>query len=72
MLPFQLLVALTFCQVSLALHFYLNTGESKCFFEELPVDTLMVGRIDAFEKNLATGVYEKAANLRVEITVDVC
>lgn len=54
-----------------ALHFYLNTGETRCFFEELPQDTLVVGRIDAFEYDQHSGQYLKNQNLNVEFTVDV-
>lgn len=54
-----------------ALHFYLNTGETRCFFEELPLNTLVVGRIDAFEYNQQLGMYLKNPNLNVEFTVDV-
>lgn len=54
-----------------ALHFYLSTGETRCFFEELPLNTLVVGRIDAFEYNQQLGMYLKNPNLNVEFTVDV-
>lgn len=54
-----------------ALHFYLNTGETRCFFEELPADTLVVGRVDAFEHNQHLDTFIKSPNLNVEFTVDV-
>ncbi|KAK6460513.1 membrane protein [Scheffersomyces coipomensis] len=63
-------LVLIFAQLSNALHFYLNTGETRCFFEELPEDTLVVGRIDAYEKNDHNGEFDRNSNLRVQITVD--
>ena len=30
-----------------ALYFYMNSGTPKCFFEELPKDTLVVGTLDS-------------------------
>jgi hypothetical protein len=66
------LAAIFFLLVNVnALHFYLNTGETRCFFEELPLNTLVVGRIDAFEYNQQLGMYLKNPNLNVEFTVDV-
>lgn len=65
-----LTVLFVFFQYSTALHFYLRTGDTRCFYEELQEDTLVVGKIDAYEKN-DQGEYFKNGNLRVEITVDV-
>ncbi|ABN65202.1 membrane protein [Scheffersomyces stipitis CBS 6054] len=64
-----LTVLFVFFQYSTALHFYLRTGDTRCFYEELQEDTLVVGKIDAYEKN-DQGEYFKNGNLRVEITVD--
>lgn len=61
---------LSLLHVTTALHFYLSTGETRCFFEELPDDTLVVGRIDAYENQEHSSEYVKSPNLRVEITVD--
>lgn len=67
----KLLVAF-FCLFSQAfgLHFYLNTNEVRCFYEELPEDTLVVGKIDAYEKKDQTETYVKNENLYLEITVE--
>ncbi|KAK6459106.1 uncharacterized protein RJT20DRAFT_124270 [Scheffersomyces xylosifermentans] len=62
-------VLLMLVQFSTALHFYLRTGDVRCFFEDLPENTLVVGRITALEKN-EHGTYIENPNLRVEITVD--
>lgn len=70
MIPTTLLaVLLTILQVSSALHFYVQTGETKCFFERLNLETLVVGKIDAFE-HVEPNDYVKTPNLRVEITID--
>ncbi|RCK64176.1 Protein ERP5 [Candida viswanathii] len=53
-----------------ALHFYVKTGETKCFFEELQEDTLVVGKIDAYEKQDHGNEYFKSPNLKVQITVE--
>lgn len=53
-----------------ALHFYLKTGESRCFFEDLPADALVVGKIDAYEYDERVGDYFKNNNLKLVITVD--
>lgn len=55
-----------------ALHFYLKTGETRCFFEELPQDALVVGKIDVYELNQNTNDYHKSPYLGLQITVDVC
>lgn len=39
----SLLVLLGLSQFSNALYFYLNAGENRCFLEELPKDTIVVG-----------------------------
>ena len=63
-------VLLVLVQCTNGLHFYLKTGETRCFFEELSQDTLVVGRIDATE--LANnGEYVENHNLQLQITVEV-
>lgn len=54
-----------------ALHFYVNTDETKCFFEELPKDTIAVGKFAVYEFDSNSNDYvENNNNLKVEITVD--
>ncbi|KAF7583246.1 emp24/gp25L/p24 family/GOLD protein [Clavispora lusitaniae] len=60
---------LLFCYVQ-ALHFYLKTGEIRCFYEDLQVDTLVVGKIDAYDFDEQTNEYFKSNKLKVRITVD--
>lgn len=67
---FKLLGLLSLIHLSSALHFYLNTGESRCFFEELPRDTLVVAKIEALEYNEHSNDYYKNPNLRLEFIVE--
>ncbi|EGW30879.1 uncharacterized protein SPAPADRAFT_62783 [Spathaspora passalidarum NRRL Y-27907] len=67
----QLILALFFVfQITQALHFYVKTGETKCFYEELMQDTLVVGKVAAYEKRENSDEYVQNHNLRVQITVD--
>ena len=59
-------------QVTNALHFYLETGQSRCFFEELPKDTLVVAKVQALEFDDGINDFVKNRNLKLEFTVDVC
>ena len=74
MLSLSRLIAVSFVllQLTNALHFYVRTGETKCFFEELQRDTLVVGKIDAYEKDDHSNEYSKNGKLRVQITIVVC
>lgn len=66
-----ILVALVL-QLANALHFYLNTNDVRCFYENLQAESLVVGKIDAYEFNDYTKEYTKNPNLKVQITVEVC
>ncbi|ODV80996.1 uncharacterized protein CANTADRAFT_25293 [Suhomyces tanzawaensis NRRL Y-17324] len=63
-----LVLLFALANLSNALHFYLTTGETRCFFEDLPDNTLLVGRIDAYEQD--GNDYRKNRDLKVKITVD--
>lgn len=65
-------IFLALLQVTNALHFYLETGESRCFFEELPKDTLVVAKVQALEFDDRSKDFVQNRNLRLEFTVDVC
>jgi hypothetical protein len=54
-----------------SLYFYIEGTNPKCFFEELPKDTLVVGHYSAEEFNLDLNRYVKNDNLNMHITVDV-
>lgn len=54
-----------------ALYFYIDGTTPKCFFEELPKDTLVVGHYTAEEYNEERKVWEKHDGLNIFISVDV-
>lgn len=58
-----------FAQVN-ALHFYLQTGETRCFYEDLPAHALVVGKLDAYEYAEHAGQYFKTQQLKLKITID--
>ncbi|EGV64081.1 hypothetical protein CANTEDRAFT_114117 [Yamadazyma tenuis ATCC 10573] len=60
---------LLFVQTAQALHFHLNTGESRCFFEELPKDTLVMAKIEALEYNEHSNDYIHNPDVKIEYTV---
>ncbi|KAI9709185.1 MAG: hypothetical protein M1812_007770 [Candelaria pacifica] len=53
-----------------ALYFYLDGSSSRCFFEELPKNTLVVGDFRAEEYSTDTGRYDSHGQLGIAITVD--
>lgn len=53
-----------------ALHFYLQTGQTRCFFEDLPAHALVVGRLDAYEFAEHANQFFKTLNLKLKITID--
>jgi p24 family protein alpha len=54
-----------------ALHFYIDGTAPKCFFEELPKDTIVVGRYTAEEYDEQRKVWSKHDGLNIYISVDV-
>lgn len=54
-----------------ALHFYIDGTTPKCFFEELPKDTLVVGHYTAEEWDDNHHAWEKHDGLNIFISVDV-
>lgn len=53
-----------------SLYFYIEGTTPKCFFEELPKDTLVVGHYSAEEFNLDLNSYVKNDQLNIFISVD--
>ncbi|KAJ9664197.1 emp24p/erv25p- protein [Neophaeococcomyces mojaviensis] len=53
-----------------ALYFYLDGTSPKCFYEELPKDTLVVGTYKAEAYNTNTNSYYTTTDLAIQITVD--
>ena len=54
-----------------SLYFYIEGTTPKCFFEELPKDTLVVGHYDAEEFDEDRKTWSKHDQLNILITVDV-
>ena len=55
---FLILVSLLF-RTSHALYFYLDGTVEKCFYEELPKDTLVVGKLKPFRFTLQSALQYK-------------
>lgn len=56
--------------VAQALYFYIDGSVPKCFFEELPKDTMVVGTYTAEEFDEQRGVWWKHDGLSIYISVD--
>jgi hypothetical protein len=54
-----------------SLYFYIDGTTPKCFFEELPKDTLVVGHYTAEEYSEQTKSWSKHDGLNIFISVDV-
>ncbi|KAL2162435.1 hypothetical protein VTH06DRAFT_7348 [Thermothelomyces fergusii] len=65
LLPFLSLAAM-----ARALYFYIDVTKPKCFFEELPKDTLVVGHYTAEEWNDQKRAWEKHNGISIYISVD--
>jgi p24 family protein alpha len=55
-----------------ALYFYIDGTAPKCFFEELPKDTMVVGDYTAEEYDEQQKAWTKHDGLNIFISVDVC
>jgi len=58
--------------VAQALYFYIEGTQPKCFFEELPKDTLVVGHYTAEEYDDHQRAWVKHDGISIYISVDVC
>lgn len=63
---------LSMSAVAQALYFYIDGTTPKCFFEELPKDTLVVGHYTAEEWDDRINNWAKHDGISIYITVDVC
>jgi len=70
LLSIWLTILATLAVQSEALYFYLEGTTPKCFFEQLPKDTLVVGHYKGEEFNPTTNHFEPNPQLGVLITVD--
>lgn len=68
----SLLPILTFGAVANALHFFIDGVTPKCFYEELPKDTLVVGHYSAEEWDERISAWQKHDGISIYISVDVC
>lgn len=62
------------CLVNLgsAIHFYAETGQTKCFYEELPKGTVVIAKLESeVGSTEAQGGYEYSPMIKLDITVDV-
>lgn len=66
-----LLSLLSLSTVAQALYFYVDGHSPKCFFEELPKDTLVVGHYTAEEHDDRVNAWQQHAGLSIYISVDV-
>lgn len=55
-----------------ALYFFIDGGTPKCFYEELPKDTLVVGHYSASEWDDRANQWQEHQGISIYITVDVC
>ncbi|KAK4126729.1 hypothetical protein N657DRAFT_640592 [Parathielavia appendiculata] len=61
---------LSLASMARALYFFVDVTSPKCFFEELPKDTLVVGHYTAEEWNDHRQVWEKHDGISIYISVD--
>jgi hypothetical protein len=54
-----------------ALHFYVDPATPKCFFEDLPKGTLVVGHYTAQEWDDRSDVWQEHTGISIYISVDV-
>ncbi|KAI9167631.1 membrane protein [Paramyrothecium foliicola] len=66
-----LLPFLSALSVAQALYFYIDGSTPKCFFEELPKDTLVVGHYTAEEWSEQTNTWKEHDGISIYISVDV-
>jgi len=66
-----ILPLLSLSAVAQALYFFIDGTQPKCFYEELPKDTLVVGHYDAQEYDENSRTWSKHDGLSIYISVDV-
>ncbi|OCK94079.1 putative endosomal cargo receptor [Cenococcum geophilum 1.58] len=67
---FSFLLVAALILPSQALYFFIDGPSQKCFFEELPKDTLVVGHFNAEQWDESTRSYQPSSTLGVFITVE--
>lgn len=66
-----LLPLLMLASAAQALHFFIDSSTPKCFFEELPKDTLVVGHYSGEEWDERAGAWQQHQGISIYISVDV-
>ncbi len=69
LIPLAVILSI-FLSHALSLHFYIKHNEKRCFFEELPSDTLVVAKFDAGVYDDTKQDFVKPSDLSFELTVD--
>jgi hypothetical protein len=67
----SLLPLLSLAAMARALYFYIDVTSPKCFYEELPKDTLVVGHYTAEEWDDHRQAWAKHDGISIYISVDV-
>jgi len=67
-----LLPLLSLSSLAQALYFYIDGSTPKCFFEEMPKDTMVVGHYTAEEWDDNRHAWWKHDGISIYISVDVC
>lgn len=62
---------LTLASAAQALHFFIDLSSPKCFYEDLPKDTLVVGHYAAEEWDDKNNAWQQHAGINIYISVDV-
>lgn len=62
---------LTLASAAQALYFFVDNQTPKCFYEELPKDTLVVGHYSAEEWDPRGNAWQQHAGISIYISVDV-
>ena len=62
---------LSLASAAQALYFYVDGATPKCFFEELPKDTLVVGHYSAEEYDDRVNAWQQHNGISIYISVDV-
>ncbi|CCH58164.1 hypothetical protein TBLA_0A03660 [Henningerozyma blattae CBS 6284] len=66
-----IVLLLSFLQATQAIHFYLKSGQTKCMFENLSQNDLLIGDLDSsVERKSGSLVYEEDPNIELQITVE--
>ncbi|MCJ1470564.1 emp24p/erv25p- protein [Pseudocyphellaria aurata] len=65
-----ILCVFSFLAPTQALYFFVEGGTQKCFYEELPKDTLVVGNYKAEQFESSTESFVPAPSLAITVTVD--